>query len=257
MARQVAEAPEGSREAEMLSQVRKSLESRRQGITSLRGRGYLWISSPDWGGAGQVNTIILARRPDELRMRGLLPFSTVFDVVSGPNRFYLHFPGEHEVWTGPPEELAPLTGLPILPADVIAAVFAAPFVDAEGLQLSSFDHNSIWVEWDLADGARGRGQFARSPVLPQEFLVIKNDELRVRLEYEDYLLEADGWWPRDITLRWPELETRMRIRFVEIELNPRFKPGSFEFTAPEDAEWFEAHTPESGRHRTHPEGGEE
>ena len=226
-------------EAALLAEVRHSLETRRGGISSLRGRGYLWISSPDWQGAGQVNTIILARQPDELRMRGLLPFSTVFDVVSSADRFHIHFPGQGEVWTGPPEELAPLTGLPILPRDVIAGIFAAPLIETEGLVLSDYDQNRVWVEWSLADGARVRGEFSRGPVLPREFAVMEADKLRLSLQYDDYLLEPDGWWPRDVTLRWPELETRMRIRFVEIELNPVMKPGSFVFDAPEGVEWFE------------------
>lgn len=228
-----------AREAGLLEEVRHSLESRRQGITSLRGRGYLWISSPQWEGAGQVNTIILARRPDDLRMRGLLPFSTVFDVVSSAERFHLHFPGEGEVWTGPPEELAPLTGLPIVPQDVIAGLFAAPLIEADELVLSEYDHGRVWVKWNLADGAEVRAEFARDPVLPREFRVVEEERLRVWLEYGDYLLEPGGWWPRDVTLHWPELETRMRIRFVEIELNPQFQPGSFEFRAPEGVQWFE------------------
>jgi hypothetical protein len=244
-------------EARLLDEVRRSLETRRGGITSLRGRGYLWITSPQWEGAGRVNTIILARRPDELRMRGLLPFSTVFDVVSGPQRFYLHFPGPAEVWTGPPEELAHLTGLPIVPRDVIAAVFAAPFVEPTGVELSSYDHTTVWVEWPFQDGVRIKGRFARDPVLPREFAVLEGGELKLRLEYGDYLLEPDGWWPRDITLRWPELETRMRISFVEIELNPKFKPGSFEFAAPDGVEWFEAQATEAGRADAAPYEGEQ
>jgi hypothetical protein len=229
---------------ELQEEVRQSLESRVQGITSLRGRGYLWISSPDWQGAGQVNTIILSRRPDELRMRGLLPFSTVFDVVSSADRFFLYFPGEGEVWAGPPEELAPLTGLPILPRDVITGIFAAPIVEAEGLTVTGSDPGRVWVEWILSGDTRVRGEFSRSPVLPREFSVLEGDRLRVRLQYDDYLLEPGGWWPRDITLRWPELETRMRIRFVEIELNPEFKPGSFVFDPPEGVEWFEVESEE-------------
>lgn len=242
-------------EAEILAEVRESLETRRVGISSLRGRGFLWISSPEWQGAGQVNTIILARRPDELRMRGLLPFSTVFDVVSSADRFHLHFPGEGEVWSGPPEELAPLTGLPILPRDVIAGMFAAPLIEAKDLVLSDYDHTRIWVEWTLNDGSRVRGEFTRDPVLPREFAIMEADQLRLRLQYDDYLLEPDGWWPRDVTLRWPELETRMRIRFVEIELNPVFKPGSFVFEAPEGVQWLEVDSGE--RISTDPQEGEE
>ena len=75
-------------------------------------------------------------------------------------------------------------------------------------------------------------------MLPKEFLLYEGPKIRVKLTYSDYLLEGEEWWPREVTLRWPELQTRMRITFLEIRLNPEFREGSFEFDAPEGVRWI-------------------
>ena len=238
---------------EILRKIGESLERRRSGVQALRGRGTLFISSPDWNGASRVNTIILARRPSQLRMRGLTPFSTAFDVLSGPERFYLHLPSESEVWTGPAAQLGSLTGLPIVPEDVVAALFAEPFGELRELRILRYDHSRVEVEWRLESGERAVGVFERSRMLPSELSIIRKGEKSLILKYTDYLLEPDGWWPRGIRLHWPQEHARLHVDLHEIELNPNFKEGSFEFSPPQDVQWYEYDGDEVGAARSNGE----
>lgn len=236
-----APAPAGGDVHEMhraAADVRAALQHRQANVVRLRGRGTLTVQSPDWEGASRVQAVVVARRPEDLRVRGYTPISTAFDCLTGPGQFVLHLPTEGEVWTGPAEELRAVTGLPLVPADLVDALFGIPFEVADSLRVLRADRDRVTAAWRLPDGSEVEAEFRRHPTLPERFVIRRDGKVRAELEYGDYLREPDGWWPRKYFLSWPEEGASFHLTLVAVELNPDLETGSFEFVAPEEAQWF-------------------
>jgi len=242
-----AEAPAAAHEvADARREIEQALAERRTGVTALRGRGTLWVSSPTWDGAARVQAIVLARRPEDLRVRGYTPLSTAFDCLAAPDRFVLHLPEPGEAWTGPAEELGPATGLPLVPADLVDALFGAPFEIGDSLVVRRVESDVLEASWRLPDGSEVEARFARHPTRPQGFRLLRDGRVRVELEYGDYLLEEEGWWPRRYDLSWPEDESYFRLQLVAVELNPAFEPKSFELEPPAGTQWIRVRSADAG-----------
>ncbi len=225
-------------EARALAEVRAALVARREGVQRLRGRGTLTVSSPDWEGATHLQAVVVARRPDDLRIRGYTPLSTAFDCLTDARRFVLHLPPVSEVWTGPADDLGPATGLPLVASDLVSALFALPFESEDAMQLVRADGKGIVATWRLADGSQVEGYFGRRPALPRRYVVRRDGRVRAELEYGDYLREPEGWWPRRFFLSWPEEGAYFRLTLVAVELNPELAPESFEFEPPAGVQWI-------------------
>jgi outer membrane biogenesis lipoprotein LolB len=112
-------------------------ESRR----SLRAAGKLRVRTPDRD--GRVREIILAQRPDRLRLESLSPLGQAVGLLVTDGTRYSFFDGERIESGEVSGELLRHVGLALQPGEAVEVLLAAPPVDSRPRALSRVELNLV------------------------------------------------------------------------------------------------------------------
>jgi len=212
-------APAAASESTLLSGLAHALEARARSLTSVRADAVIEIASPAWRGGGTCQGKLAARRPGALRLVGYAAMATVFDVATDGARFQAVVPPSGTTWVGRAEDESLLVGLPILPGDVVAALFGEPYGAAVGPRRVLARGTHPWIAWTLASGDEVRTRFDAARWLPQRAELWRNGKAEATLDYHDYRRQAGAWWPTRIQFAWPRERGRLALTFDHLHFN--------------------------------------
>ncbi len=217
----------------LLAAVDKARAARREQVKSLKADVVIGLESKTWSGAGTCQGRIAARRPDSLRLLGYAAVATVFDATTDGDRFWLYLPMLERAITGKAEEESLLAALPILPTEIVGALFGEPYGAPEhGLRVVD-DKGTKWIAWDLSTGHEVRARYAPSSMLLQRAELWSGANRIARLDYHDYRKRSGVWWPTRIDFDWPAEQGHMSLTFDTVHFNEPIDDEAFKFQPPD------------------------
>jgi len=217
----------------LLAAVDKARAARREQVKTLKADVVIGLASESWSGAGTCQGRVAARRPDSLRLLGYAAVATVFDATTDGDRFWLYLPMLERAITGKAEEESLLAALPILPTEIVGALFGEPYGAPEhGLRVID-EKGTKWIAWDLASGHEVRARYAQSSMLLQRAELWEGDRRIARLDYHDYRKRSGVWWPTRIDFDWPAEQGHLSLTFDTVRFNEAIDDQAFRFEAPD------------------------
>jgi hypothetical protein len=111
-----------------------------------------------------------------------------------------------------------LVGLPVLPGDVVAALFGEPYGAPVGERRVIARGSAPTVAWTLADGHEVRTKYDAARWLPERAELWKDGAAVARLVYHDYRKVSGTWWPTRVDFDWPAEKGHLALTFD----HPRF-----------------------------------
>jgi outer membrane lipoprotein-sorting protein len=216
-----------------LDAVKVARAARKEQIKSVRADVVIGLSSKSWSGAGTCQGRIAARRPDSLRLLGYAAVATVFDATTDGDHFWLYLPMLERAITGKAEEESLLAALPILPTEIVGALFGEPYGAPEsGLRMLDVK-GTPWVTWRLASGHEVRARYAPGSMLLQRAELWGGDTRLARLDYHDYRKRSGVWWPTRLDFDWPAEQGHLSLTFDTVRFNEKIDDSAFRFEAPD------------------------
>lgn len=225
-----ARAPRGQA---LLDAVQKARTERRAQVRTVRADVVIGLSSKAWAGAGTCQGRLAARRPGSLRLLGYAAVATVFDATTDGDHFWLYLPMLDRVITGKAEEESLLVALPVLPGEIVSALFGEPYGAPEsGLRLVDI-RGTPWVAWNLAGGQEVRARYAASSMLLQRAELWNGATRVARLDYHDYRKKGGVWWPTRIDFDWPAEQGHLSLTFDTVRFGGTIEDQAFRFEVPD------------------------
>ncbi len=226
--------PTAGPESKFLADLERSRAERARTVASLSADVVVSLAAPAWHGAGTCEGRLLARRPGALRLRGYAALSIVFDAATDGDRFGLYIPALGHIVVGESGQESLLTaGLPILPGEIVTALFGEPYGASDRpLRVLSLAPET-WVAWTLSDGHEVRARYRCSPVLIERAELWSGESRVAKLEYRDYRKRKGIWWPTRIEFDWPGERGRLALEFSGVTFQVAHATEAFRITPPD------------------------
>src|SRR5690242_12776106 len=138
-------------DAALLAAAARAQATRAHALAAVRSDVVIEVSSPAWNATGTCQGKVAARRPAALRLVGYAAVATVFDAATDGSRFQVAVPPEGKAWVGRAGDESKLVGLPVLPGDVVAALFGEPYGTPVGPRRVLAQGANPTLAWTLAD----------------------------------------------------------------------------------------------------------
>jgi len=216
----------------LLDAVALSRAARREQVRSVRADVVIGLASRTWSGTGTCQGRIAARRPGSLRLLGYAAIATVFDATTDGDHFWIYLPMLQRAITGKAEEESLLAALPILPTEIVGALFGEPYGAPDaGLRVLDIE-GTKWVAWTLASGHEVRARYSSSMLL-QRAELWAGETRTARLDYHDYRKRSGVWWPTRIDFDWPAERGHLSLTFDTVRFNEAIDDQAFRFEPPD------------------------
>jgi hypothetical protein len=172
-------------------------------------------------GKGTVRAVIVAERPDRLRLEtlNLLGQTQTLLVVDGKSFAFYEGRGAVERGVTDPQVLRLRLGLDVEPLEAVALLLAAPALPAESPR-------QIWALRGAAAGSERRAEFAAGSVrfagegeLREVASLDARGRLRWQAAFEGWRDVSGGRYPSELRIQFPETGLRAELSVEEVELN--------------------------------------
>ena len=175
------------------------------------------------GDRGRVEQVIVAERPDRLRLESLDPLGqTVALLVSDGRRFGWYDGRRLESGPVSASLLRDRLGLELAPREAVEAILAAPSAVDSTVRAAFRSRGEMVVEldaWRLRLAADGELSGLES--------LDAAGRTRWRAEYSGWSDVPGGRFPHDLSIEIPPARTRVRLALREIRLNAALDPRVF------------------------------
>ncbi len=210
-------------------------------LRTVRGSGDLRIRVPESGKFRKLDVSLVARRPDQLRMRGRVgALASVFDFLADRDTLMLYLPRERAVIV---QDVSESRGLPLLASrELVLALLQEP-LDVGAVRLrGSFrrigDGYEV-VHWSLDDhGSRTTRRLVFDSeglrLLHQsiEHETVAGEKRRADITYSRHVWTGAQWFPGEVRMEPGEGGEGLELRFLGFESNPSVDPALFSMPLP-------------------------
>ncbi|HHT9134998.1 MAG TPA: LolA family protein [Candidatus Avalokitesvara rifleensis] len=230
--------PSGPPKVLTVQEVRDGVTSNSKKISTLKAKAKITFMSSDLKDPLNCTGYIRLERPKRLRIICSKLFSTIFDVVSNGNEFWLYVPKEKKLYHGRSDQDIRYLGLRFSPNE-IAGILENGEVFRDSTVTSFEVHPEHW-----------HIELTNPQELTQHHLVVDryninlvryetynpDGTLRMKALFDDFE-DVDGCHvPKRIEVYWPRGNTSLIIQLTDISLNEELNPDIFRFTEPENVE---------------------
>jgi outer membrane lipoprotein-sorting protein len=206
----------------------------------------------------EIRGYILARKPDVLRMKGLMPVvrNTAFDMVSDGKEFKLWIPPKNKFVTGPDNEttfqpdkrmenMRPQYIYNALLLQQIASDDIAVLENGYETVLDSRKHRVDQPDYELAVVHRGtqgwylsrRIEFSRSDLLPhRQRIYDQQGNVMTDAHYQNYKDFSGISFPTTVSIERPRESYSMQLNILKLDLNLPLTDDQFTLDQPSGAE---------------------
>jgi hypothetical protein len=208
-----------------VEQASEALATLREGALarhSLRAKGRLEVDAPA-GGTGRVDEVVLAQRPDLLRLETLSPLGQALSFLVTDGARYAYFDGERlESGELDARTLHERMGLALDPREAVDVLLAAPSSAGEPAQSAFRRGEELWVVQDgFRLGFAPDGELAALEALDER------GKLRWRARYAGWCDVPGGRYPLAVSLEFPGTRVEARLELSRVELNAALGPERF------------------------------
>jgi hypothetical protein len=196
------------------------------GRSSLRAMGRLELDAPAAAG-GRVDELVLAQRPDRLRLESLSPLGQALTLLVTDGERYGWFDGARiESGEVTPSTLRERIGVALEPREAVDLLLAAPPLGSELPRAAFRTDTELWVlldQWRL--GIDPSGELAALEALEP------GGRLRWRALYQGWRDVPGGRYPQALSLEFPRTRVALRLELSRVELNAALGPERFRIPA--------------------------
>jgi hypothetical protein len=188
---------------------------------TLRARGRLELEGP--GRDSRVDEVVLAQRPDRLRLEALSPLGQALSLLVTDGERFGFFDGQ-VLESGPlePSVLRERIGIALEPREAVEVLLASPGALGGAPHAAWQDGPELWV---LLDGWRVMidpdGELAALEALDP------GGRLRWRARYLGWRDVPGGRFPQSLAIEFPRSRVAARLMLSRVELNAALDPAHF------------------------------
>lgn len=232
---------QGERQNLSLQQIRDALLAKSSMLTGFRAKADLSLTTPDAKGPVRCTGLILYQSPGSLRAMGAKFATTLFDMSSDGDRFWLYIPPENLAYTGASNTFHRIDafGISIFPGDMASLFNYREILQGKSPTLETWP--AYWLihmlEVDKEDvNLKGNLLIDRvnADVVRCE-LFNPDGSVRLQAVFTNYITQNGCRIPQKIDVRWPAYNTTLSITFSDITVNGALDPKLFTLTIPEGA----------------------
>ncbi|OQY99366.1 MAG: hypothetical protein B6D35_09305 [Candidatus Brocadia sp. UTAMX2] len=233
---------QGERKNLSLQEIRDTLISHSSRLTSLRAKTDLALTTPDVKGPVRCTGLILYQSPRNLRAMGAKFATTLFDMSSDGNRFWLYIPSENLAYTGESNTFHKIEalGISIFPGDMASLFNYREIVRGQRPTLETWPAYWLLHMLDVEkEEVNLKGNLLVDRVNAEVIrceLFNPDGSVRLQALFTDYTTQNDCRIPRKIDVRWPAHNTTLSITFSDIVVNGALDPKLFTLSIPEGAQ---------------------
>jgi outer membrane biogenesis lipoprotein LolB len=189
--------------------------------SSLRARGRLELDVPT--GGNRVDEVVLAQRPDQLRLESLSPLGQAVTLLVTDGERYGFFDGAKlESGELTPSTLHERIGLALEPREAVELLLAAPAAAASTPRAAFRIDSELWVALDgWRVGIDPAGELAALEALDPA------GRLRWRARYLGWRDVPGGRYPETLSVEFPRTRIAVRLELTRVELNASLGPERF------------------------------
>ncbi len=204
-------------ESTLLADVRSALEARRRAVTNVRSDVVVSIDAADWAAAGTCEGLLAAQRPGRLRLAGYAALATLFDTATDGRTFWVAVPSLQTFFTGTAGRESLLTGLPVPPGQVVAAVFGEPYGALDSTLTVETKSGKTWLAWSVGGGRTARARASLEPFRMERAELLNGGVVEATIDYRDYRKRDGVWWPTRIEFAWPNEDAKLALDFRTVD----------------------------------------
>ena len=225
-----------------LQEIRNALISNSSKLTTFRASVNMTLTSPDIKGPIRCTGVILYQSPKNIRAMGSKFATTLFDMASDGNRFWLYIPMENKVYTGASNTFHRIEaiGINIFPGDMASLFNYKEILEEKKPALETWP--AYWLlhilEMDR-EGVNLKGNLLVDRVNAEVFrceLFNSDGSVRLQAVFTNYTTQKDCRIPQRIDVRWPSYDTTLTITFSNIAVNGMLDPKIFTLSIPKGTE---------------------
>ena len=233
---------EGKAQNLSLQQIQDTLISNNSKLSTFRANAEMILTTPDNNGPIRCKGVVLYQSPDSLRVMGSKLATTVFDMSSSSNKFWVYVPMENRVYTGTcntPHKIEAL-GINVFPGDMASLFNYRSILEGKESMLETWP--AYWLVHLLEmgkDAVNLKGNLLIDRINADVFRCeLFNSDGLVRLQavFTNYSNQTGCRIPQRIDVRWPVYNTILSITFSNIIINNVLNPKMFTLTIPEGAQ---------------------
>lgn len=208
---------------------------------AIKGSGKLRLSTPEFPGGRQLDMSLVARRPDQVRIRGRVGMlASIFDFSADSDSLHLFLPREG-VLTSQANRPGTQSLSLVASKELVEAILPPP-IDRGAPGLSP-DVVRVAEGW-LVSCQRGEGESVQvmTRLYDKDRLRLLSLTIRpfgvpeaeplVRILYDKHAWTGQTWFPGSITLELPEESRRVTLSFLTFEPNPMLDRNIFQMSVP-------------------------
>lgn len=224
-----------------LQEIWEILISNNSNLTSFRSNVDITLYAPDIKGPLRCSGLILYHKPESLRIIGSKFATTLFDIISDGNTFWLYVPSENKVYTGTcnTSHKIEALGINIFPGDIVSLFNYQEGLSGEKPALETWP--SYWLvhllEMDK-EYLNLKRNVSIDRINAEVFrceLFNTDGSIRLQALFSNYTTHNGCRIPQRIDAQWPEYSTTLGITFSHIAVNTEFNPKVFTPAMPKGA----------------------
>lgn len=211
--------------------IAAALAERRAAVHSLRALAKLAYSAPE--DSGSARQILIAARPDRLRMEVLSPFGALFVLTANNGTLAAWERSSSTVYRGRASaaNLARYVQVDLPVATAVELLLGTPPLEIDGTAVVSDDDGLIKV-WQERQARIQVGWFnaALEPLRYEE--QTGDGHVALRVSFDAYTRVGGLQVPSRLRVELPDEERRVEIALSETEINPELPPAVFVLQTP-------------------------
>lgn len=243
--------PSGTVQNLSLEQIRDTLGSGDTKFSTLKAKAKMAVVAPAMDDPLSCDGYIRLQRPNRLRIIGTKLISTVFNILSDGETYWIYLPSEKRVYTGrcnSVDRLARL-GVNIFPDDIAMLLNYGDALATGAILTKDVNITTVMETWPglwlihLVDLSNETPKLLANLYVDRVGVnVIRYDlfgdggNIRVQALFDDYARFDDFPVPQKIAIFWPDEDTRLTLALTNIVTNEQIDPKVFQFSKPKRAE---------------------
>lgn len=222
-------------------QLKEHIVSEERKITSLKSNIEITLTTPETNGPFSCKGVFVLQKPEKIRVIGFKLATTVFNMLSDGQNFWLYLPKQKTVYTGRShlQRTAHDTAY-LFPDDIAVLLDHGKLFEGRSAFMETWP--TFWLIHVFNKTGEGYIPYGRLKIdridsTITELILFQTDSLvKAQATFNDYVLVEDYALPKEVEINWPESETTLSITFKDPSLNQILKPEVFQFKKPKKAE---------------------